>query len=622
MSVVLGLGIVLGMSALRAEPSDGPQVEIFVNQPRPAADETVELTYTFSGAGIGSFRLPRELPLRNLTVVWGPATSTRVEFINLEVKRSVSITYRLRPQGPGQAEIGESTWNFGDKTVKAHSYLLEVGPAKNPGAGPGQAAPRAPKGQREEEEEDPFPSPFRSMEPRGVRNVATRPRDALVTYIVTPDRTTAYAGEEIVLHYELITQADISGLDFVEPPKFPGFWAEDIERPTQPQGRQDTYDGRAVTRFTLLKKAISGLTAGTFTIPPATVKLAVRLPGDPFIDPFAFARPQIVERSTRPIEVKILPIPDNPTFKGPVGTFQVSASTDRTRVGVGDALTLRVKISGSGNLRTATESPHLDIPNARVYPPTPKSNTSRAGGRASASAEWDYVIVPSAAGELVIPPVSFSVFDPSAKKVVRRESQPVRITVEGSTTAAAAGSTPLTSTPAPDAGAALTLPAGHAGTPAAVLVQKPETKGTPLATVDLSNQTVAIPLWLIAAIPVTLLVAGGAAVAVRRHRRTHLPVELSLTPEPGETKERTAARIDRALRTVLARKCDIADSQPVPALLTALEQKKGVGAETLEEVKRLFDDLDFLRFAPQLGDYSAKLDETRDLARRVFSRLT
>lgn len=618
------LGTTLGANLAQAQ-ADVPQVEIFVDRPRPAADDLVSITYTFTGSGLGSIRMPRELPLKNLQVVWGPATSTRVEFINMEVKRSVTVSYKLRPLGPGPAEVGETTWTAGDKSVKGHSYQLEVGPARNPGTGqPGQPGQQAPRNQPEEEEEDPFPSPFRWMEPRrgGVRNVAARPRDALVSYIVTPDRTSAYVGEEIVLHYELITQADISGLDFVEPPKFPGFWAEDIERPTQPQGRQDTVDGRPVTRFTLLKKAISGLTAGSFTVPAATIKLAVRLPGDPFSDPFSFVRPQIVQRSTNPVEIKILPIPDNPGFKGPVGSFQVSASADRTRVTVGDAVTVRVKISGTGNLRTATENPQLEVPNARVYPPTPKTNTARTGGRPSASSEWDYVVVPSAPGELLIPPVSFAVFDPALKKIVKRESQPISIRVEGSQQAAGAQTGPA-ATPAAEesTGAALTLPAGQAGTPPAVLSKKPEAKGTAIPTVDLSNQTVTIPIWLIAALPVVLLVGGGTFLAVRHRRRTALPAGLDLTPEPGETKERTAARIDRALRTVIARKCGVSDGVAVPALLQALAGAN-VPEETIEDVRRLLADLDFLRFAPQLGDYAAKLEETREQARHLFSRLS
>ncbi len=622
------------------------RLEVFVSQPRPAADELIELTYTFSGGGLGAVRLQGTLPLKNLDIVWGPATSNRVEFINLEVRRSMSVTYRLRPQKQGPAEIGETSWSVGDRTLKGHPYALEVGPARNLGPGPGGAPgarPRQPGGT--EEDEDPFPSPFRWAEPRGIQRTATRQRDALVSYIVTADRTSAYAGEEIVLHYELITQADISGLDFVEPPKFPGFWAEDLERPERPQGRQDVYEGRTVTRFTLLKKAISGLSAGTFTIPPATVKLAVRLPGDPFVDPFSFMRPQIVERSTKPLEVKILPIPGNPNFRGPVGNFSIGSTVDRKKVAVGEAITVKVKITGSGNLRTATEAPRLEIANAQVYPPTPKSTNSRANGRTMAASEWEYVVVPGSPGELTIPPVSVAVFDPAVRKIVERTSLPHTVTVsEASGTVASApghqtSPTPVTSAAeasaaeasaaeasAAEASAAETTAATEMPAKAPPLAQAAGTggranpKSTPVAQIDLENKTVTIPLWLLIASPVFLLGAGGAVFAVHRHRKNQSDRNPSLQAEPGETKERAASRFDRAVRVQLARKFAISDVAQPGAILEAMEAA-GAEEELREEVRILFADLEFLRFAPQLGEYAEKVEETRQRALRVSARL-
>ena len=100
------------------------------------------------------------------------------------------------------------------------------------------------------------------MNPRADRGA--RP---FVEYRVTADKTSAYVGEEITLTYELLTQADVQGLEYLEAPKFPGLWAEDLEKPERPEGRRDVVDGKTVMRFTLLKKIVSGLTPGSVTVP-------------------------------------------------------------------------------------------------------------------------------------------------------------------------------------------------------------------------------------------------------------------------------------------------------------------------------------------------------------------
>ena len=69
----------------------------------------------------------------------------------------------------------------------------------------------------------------------------------------------------------------MQGLEYLDAPKFPGCWAEDLEKPERPEGRRDVVDGRTVMRFTLLKKAVSGLTPGNVTIPESRIRTSVRV---------------------------------------------------------------------------------------------------------------------------------------------------------------------------------------------------------------------------------------------------------------------------------------------------------------------------------------------------------
>jgi hypothetical protein len=118
------------------------------------------------------------------------------------------------------------------------------------------------------------------------------------------------------------------------------------------------------------------------------------------------------------------------------------------------------------------------------------------------------------------------------------------------------------------------------------------------------------------ALPGAVLVLGGAFAVSRRRRRRDV-YRQALAPEPGETKERAAARVDRALREALARRHHLEESLGAAELLAEL-RARGVPESRLADVKTLLDDVDFLRFAPQLGDYDARIRETRARAERVL----
>jgi hypothetical protein len=586
--------------------------EVVVDRPRPAAGESLRVTYVFRNPK-GSIRPPANLPLKNLEKESPvPGSSTQVSMINMDITRTVTFTWQLRAVSPGQGEIGETAWTVGDKPVKGHPYVVDIGsPRQGGGSQPAGAG----------QEEDPFAMPRQGgpafPAPRYPRDARAR-QEPVVLYLVTPDRTTAYVGEEVVLHYELVTQADISGLEYVDPPKFQGVWAEDLEKPEKPEGRRDTYEGKPVTRFTILKKAVAPLAAGTVTIPPATVRLAIRTAGDPFADPFSFMRPTVVERSTKPLSIKVLPIPGYPDFKGPVGKFDLHASVDRNRVASGEAVTLKIRMSGNGNLRTTAEAPRLEIPGARVYPPTTKNSSSRTSGHPVGQAEWTYVIVPGNAGDFTIPPVQLAVFDPAEKRVVDKATAPLHVFVEG--TPGAARNTPEAKGGGAETTAA-TEPAVPAPAAVAVAVSSAALAPPSSSAADFRNRTVTLPLWALLGIPAGLIAAGGAAIAVRNRLRSRGEVADALKGDPGEPKERAAGRIERALRVLLQRRWGIIESAPASAILEALESA-GAPADAREGVRLLLSELDFLRFAPQLGEYGDKIEEARKQAAKVFRQLS
>ena len=155
---------------------------------------------------------------------------------------------------------------------------------------------------------------------------------------------------------------------------------------------------------------------------------------------------------------------------------------------------------------------------------------------------------------------------------------------------------------------------------AARLPQRAGTAGANAPALDLKRGTVTLPLWLLAALPGALALLAGGAFVARRSIRKREQREQALKIEPEETKERASARMDRALREILERRFGVPEGATVTQIAETLTTA-GEKPERVTEVTSLLEDLEFLRFAPQLGDYGDRIRDTRAKAARLFSRL-
>ncbi len=205
-------------------------------------------------------------------------------------------------------------------------------------------------------------------------------------------------------------------------------------------------------------------------------------------------------------------------------------------------------------------------------------------------------------------------FDPAEKKRTVKSTAPIAVVVE-----AGAPGTPGTAL----TGSAVTelpTPIPAAEPPVRRASGAPPTSGTNRNAIDVKDGTVAVPFWVFGAIPGVLLV-GAAAIVVARHRaKTRGALAEAIDPEPGETKERAASRMERPLREGLARKYGVPPGASFGAMTEHLEAA-GAPRALIEEVKSLGEDLDFLRYAPQLGEYDTRIAEARKKARKLLPKL-
>lgn len=535
-----------------------------VDARKVGVEDELQLTITIEGSGG-----PDEIPLpvlTNLEVVGGPFQSTQVSVVNGRLSQSRSATYALRPRAVGKAVVGPV--QAGEQTAPAIS--IEVVPGRLLQR---DAQPRSPFGL------DPFADPFEGLLGRARRDRAA-PKLLLQS---TASRTRLHVGEPLVLAYSLLTQTSVTDLQFKEGQQFSGFWVEDLERPEgPPSGEAATVAGESYRRFLVLRKLLFPTKAGTLTIPAATARIHLARRG-------FFDNAEVVERSTQPVAVTVDPLPDAAGFSGAVGRFRATASLDRDEVPLGEAATLRFRVEGTGNLKWIERGPHVQLKGARVFPPQAKSELKATPEGIAGSRTWEFVVVPETSGKVEVPPLSFSYFDPKAGQIMTADAGPLALRVEGG--GAASGGRP-TSAP-PVAGAA------HAASAPAL-----RSELDPQSARDLSSRTLAalagLALLLHAGIWGAARLSGAArrgagrlasprAVRAARH-------DLARVGREPMSKEQAAALVEKALHEAFGEVTD------------------GDDGERARAVRALLDDARFVRYAPQLGDYS---DKVKDLAARA-----
>ncbi|MBK5257453.1 MAG: protein BatD, partial [Vicinamibacteria bacterium] len=391
--------------ASQAKAQNG-SVRTEVDARRIGIDDAATLSVILDGDAAGlDASLP---PLKNLRVVAGPSTSTQISFVNGSMSRQKILSFVLRAERTGPAEVGAVSVQGYSPTP---SITIEVVPGAIRPAQPQDPFGRDPFGGR-----DPFEEIFGRPQRRQPVNQGKLFVDAVLS------RPRAMVGEPVLVTYHVYTQISLSGVEFAEAPKYPGFWAEEIDRNRDDSsGQNTTVEGEAYLRYPVLERLLYPTKPGLLEIPEARLRLV------PAGGTFGVAAP--IERGTKALRVKVDPLPKDAPEGSAVGSFEVQASADRTNIVLGDALAFRFTVKGRGNLKWIDAAPGLEIPGARVFPPRVVSDlkTTRQGieGRKT----WEFVVVPEGVGALEIPSVPFAYFDIASQSMKTTQTEAISVTV-------------------------------------------------------------------------------------------------------------------------------------------------------------------------------------------------
>lgn len=114
------------------------------------------------------------------------------------------------------------------------------------------------------------------------------------------------------------------------------------------------------------------------------------------------------------IDVKALP-DKRADFSGGVGDLNISSSINSTSVKTNDAVTVKLVISGTGNLKLLS-NPEVKFPeDFEIYDPKSENNFRLTSDGLSGNKVIEYLAIPRNPGDYKIPPVSFTYFDVKSK---------------------------------------------------------------------------------------------------------------------------------------------------------------------------------------------------------------
>lgn len=584
--LLMVLLIGLGPGAARGEAAEGEaSFRADVDATRVGLDDQVRLTITIEGRFFnlkGEISMPQ---LENLRLIAAPSLSTQFSLVNGSMSQARSYVYVLQPVRVGTARIGASRATIDDRERATEPITLEVVQ--------GRLLQRQPPS-------DPFAG-FRGQDAFDTLFGGRRAprREAKLFIEATADRTTLYVGEPLLLTYELFTQAAVSGIQLDQAPELQGFWVEELGRERNPRGEQVQREGESFQRFPVLRRLLFPTRPGSLEIPAAGFKVAV--PQGGFFGPMP-GGDAVVARTTRPVTVTVKGLPAGPGFAGAVGRFKTTATIDRSSLAVGEVATVRFRVDGAGNLKWIDKAPALAVAGAKVYAPQPKPEFKVTPQGFVGSITWEYVVVPETGGAHEVPPLPFVFFDPQSGRLQRTTTSALPFFV-----------VPTEQQPASIAAKSESGSAGKAFAPSGQSQLRLRSALEP-ASPRLPGVAAASVAWVLGLV----ILGHGALFAwpmLRLRRGTPLPgqgisarhalAEIAKARKADMSKEAAAMAIERALSDLFGE----LDERPADT-----------DGERECELKGILRDVRFLRFAPQLGDYSEKVSEVAERAAAAVRR--
>lgn len=354
-------------------------------------------------------------------LLYGPSTSRQSSFQMINGKTtqssSMTFTYVLLAKKEGEFKLPVASVDVTGKTIRSNSATITVLPSS--GGNGGATGTQGQQGQQN--------GSHKSTE-------TLDDKDLFIT--ATASKTKLFEQEAVVLTYKLYTLVNIRQLAG-DMPELDGFHCQELNNKAQLSLKYEHYNGRNYGTAIWRQYVLFPQKSGKLTIPSISFDAEVEIT-NASADPFDLffgggSLTQMVRKTVKTpsidLDVTALPTPRPDNFSGAVGKFSMTGTLTPEQLNANDAATLKLVVSGQGNMKLM-KAPSLDAPkDFEVYTPKETDKTTNTVSGAKGSVIFDYVMVPRHGGNYEIPAVDFVYFDPEAKKYVTLHTDSFKLSV-------------------------------------------------------------------------------------------------------------------------------------------------------------------------------------------------
>ena len=560
------------------------------------------LSYIVTTQKVKDFRAPS---IKGFDVLMGPSRSqqsnTQIVNGNVTSTSSITFTYILMANNAGEYTIpGASIIADGDQMV-SNSVRIKVLP-QDQGSSNSSSS-----------------SSTHSSSGTGVSN-----QDLFIT--ASASKTNVYEQEAFVLTYKIYTRESNLQLNNAKLPDFKGFHSQEIEMTTNARWTPEHYQGRNYYTTVYRQFVLFPQQSGKLYIDPAQFQMTVGKPvqsDDPF-DAFFNGGSNVIEIkksiSTPKIAINVNPLPAGKPadFSGGVGEFNISASINNKELKTNDAITIKLVISGTGNLKLIS-NPEIKFPDDfEVYDPKVDNQVRLTREGLTGNKVIEYLAIPRHAGTYKIPGVSFSYFDIRSKSYKTLKTEEYVINVEKG--------------------------AGNADQVIANFTNKEDLKvlGEDIRYIKQNEVTLqpkgsffygSMTYWLFYIIPALAFIiffiiyrkqaAENANVAKMRTKKANKVatkrMKLAGKLLSGNKKDAFYDEVLKALWGYISDKLNIPVSRLSKDNIEEKLRNHGVNEELIKEFLNALNDCEFARFAP--GDENQAMDKVYSSSIEVISKM-
>ena len=553
-------------------------------------------------------REPRLPAIEGFSIIAGPFRSQQssTQIINGQVTSSNTLvfTYTLIADKEGEYKIAGATANINGNDYTSNPVTIKVLPPDQASAA--QSSARQQRGSRSN----------RAAAPTNI------PADDLFM-TATLNKTKVFEQEAVLLSFKVYSAVNLTSLNG-KIPDLKGFQIQEVELPHNKEWGLEHYKGRNYRTILWQQYVLFPQQSGEIEIPSATFEGTVAVQTRAY-DPFDFfgggGYVDVKKELRTPVlKLNVQKLPDGKPadFLGGVGSFKLSSSLSSDDVKANEAVTLRLVISGTGNMKLI-KTPEVSFPeDFEVYDPKVENKISLRNDGFSGNKVIEYLVIPRFGGEYTIPAVKFSYFDIASKQYKTLETQSYTLNV--------------------------TKGKESAGGTVAAYVSKEELKllGQDIRYIKRGDVTTApagsylfasITYWLWYIVPLLLFVIyilihhkqmrENANIAAMRTKKANKVAVKRLKVAKKLLKENKKNEFyDEILKTLwgyMSDKLSIPVSQLSKENIAAELEKKGVNEELVKELHDVLNEGEFARYAP--GDAGAAMDKVYNMAIEIISKM-